>query len=125
MTEAPDKLQAWLRKQLDDAVDGLINANAFEDALIEIKPAWVLPMRLLVGKAREQSNPATFRWFICGEVRLDHIGADLAITPREVIRHFAMKWQIDASNLDDEAAKTLIDDAESLYALAEDDRFWP
>jgi hypothetical protein len=124
MTETPDELQAWLREQLDDAVVGLININVFEDALIEIKPAWVLPMRLLVGKAREQNNPTNFRWFICGEVPLDHIGADSATTPREVIRHFALKWQIDASKLDGEAAKTMIDDAESLYALADDERFW-
>ena len=81
-------------------------------------------MRLLVGKAREQNNPTTLRWFICGEVPLDHVGADAATTAREVIRHFALKWQIDASKLDGEAAKTVIDDAESLYALADDERFW-
>lgn len=125
MSKEADEQQAWLRKQLDKAVDRLTNMNVFEDVSIEIKPAWVLPMRLLVGEARGQNNPTTLRWFICGEVPLDHVGADAATTPREVIRHFALKWQIDASKLDNEAAKTLIDDAESLYALADDERFWP
>jgi len=125
MSKVADEQQAWLRKQLDKAVDRLTNMNVFEAELIEIKPAWILPMRLLVGKARGQNNPTTLRWFICGEVPLDHVGADAATTPREVIRHFALKWQIDASKLDEAAAKTLIDDAESLYDLAGDERFWP
>lgn len=124
MTSMEDELKAWVRKQLDDAVEGLINANVFDAALIEVKPAWVLPSRILIGKAREQGDPADFRWFICGEVRLDHIPADTAFTPREAMRHFSMKWQLDASNLADEASDTLAEDAEALYSLAEDDRFW-
>ena len=124
MSEVDDELKNWLRKQLDGAVEGLIDAHAFESALIEVKPAWVLPSQILIGKAREQGNPANFRWFICGEVALDHIPADTATTPRDAIRHFSMKWQIDASSLGDEAAGVLIEDAESLYALAEDERFW-
>jgi hypothetical protein len=125
MRDVPDELRPWLRQQLDDAVPRLIEVGAFEDALIEVKPAWVLPAQLLVGKAREQGNPTAFRWFICGDVPLDHVASDVATTPRELIRHFSMKWQIDASHLEEEAAKALIDHAEALYALADDDRYWP
>ena len=124
MKGIPDELQPWLRQQLDNAVQDLINVDAFEDALIEVKPAWVLPSRLLVGKAREQGNPTAFRWFICGEVPIDHVAADVATTAREVVRHFSMKWQIDASHLDEKAANALIDRAEALYALADDERYW-
>ena len=124
MRGVPDELQPWLRQQVDNAVQDLINADAFEDALIEVKPTWVLPARLLIGQAREQGNPRAFRWFICGEVPLDHVAADVATTPREVLHHFSMKWQMDASHLNDEASKALIDRAEALYTLAADDRFW-
>lgn len=124
MTEISDELKEWLRKQLDAAVEGLIDANVFDGLMIEVKPAWVLPSQILVGKARTQGDPASFRWFICGEVPLDHVHSDAATTPRDVIRHFALKWQGDAERLKDEAAKVLIEDAESLYTLAEDDRFW-
>lgn len=124
MTGMDDELKEWIRKQLDVAVEELISANVFEAALIEVKPAWVLPSRILVGKVREQGNPVDFRWFVCGEVRLDHVPADTATTPRDAIRHFSMKWQLDASKLGDEASKSLVADAEALYSLAEDDRFW-
>jgi Domain of unknown function (DUF4826) len=125
MTGMEDELKDWIRKQLDDAVEGLIDANVFEAALIEVKPAWVLPLRILVGKAREQADPINFRWFICGEVGLDYIPAETATTPRDAVRHFSMKWQMDASNRGDLARSALVEDAEALYSLAEDDRFWP
>ena len=119
-----EELKSWIRQQLDSAVRGFIETELFEDALIEAKPAWTLPSRILIGKVREQSNPTTFRWFICGDVPLDHISAEAATTPREAIRHFAMKWQLDSEALEGDSATTLIEHAESLYPLADDERLW-
>ena len=96
----------------------------FEDALIEVKPAWTLPFQLLIGKAREQSDARSFQWFICGDMPLDHLDSDTASTPREVAKHFAMKWQLDAARLQDDSSETLIENAEALYALADDDNLW-
>ena len=124
MKGAPDSLQAWLRQQLDKSVQEFIDLRAFEDVLIEVKPAWVLPERLLLGKAREQGDPLSFRWFICGEVTFDHLPGDVAVTPREAVRYFSMKWQLDAVRAEKEAAMILIDQAQALYALAEDERYW-
>ncbi|MCH9005519.1 MAG: DUF4826 family protein [Proteobacteria bacterium] len=124
MKNVDDELQQWIRKQLDSAVKNFSDNNVFEDALIEVKPAWVLPSQLLVGKVREQSDSTTFRWFICGDVPLDHMGAQGANSPREVIRYFAMKWQLDAENLDSGSAKETVDHAEALHTLADDERFW-
>ena len=124
MSDLTDEVQAWLRTQLDSAVDGLIDVSAFDGAFIEVKAAWILPSQILVGSAREQGDPVAFRWFICGEVPLDHIAADAAASPREAIRYFAMKWQLDSEKLDPNAAKNLIDHAEALYTLADDDRYW-
>ncbi len=119
-----EETQSWIRQQLDGAVRGFINSELFEEALIEVKPSWALPLHILIGKVREQGNPTTFRWFICGKVPLDHIGAEAAITPREVIRHFALKWQLDAEQLEGDSATMLIEHAESLYPLADDERLW-
>lgn len=124
VSEIDDKLQAWIRRQLDNAVKGFIESELYEDALIEVKPAWVLPSQLLIGKVREQSNPISFRWFICGEVPLDHMDSNAATTPREAIRHFALKWQLEAANLKGDGAAALIEQAESLYPLADDGRLW-
>ena len=119
-----DKLQSWIREQLDGAVKSFIDIHLYEDALIEVKSAWVLPSQLLIGKVREQSNPTTFRCFICGEVPLDHIDSSAANTPRDAIRHFAMKWQLDSERLEGNIATTLIEHAESLYSLADNERLW-
>lgn len=124
MSSIDDKLQSWIREQLDGAVKGFIDTHLYEDALIEVKPAWVLPPQLLVGKVREQSNPTKFRWFICGEVPLDHMNSNAADTPRDAIRHFAMKWQLDSESLEGDSATKLIEHAESLYPLADDERLW-
>ena len=119
-----DELKSWVRHQLDAAVLSFIETELFEDALIEVRPSWTLPLQILIGKVREQGNPTTFRWFICGEVPLDHTCAEAATTPREVIRHFALKWQLDSEALEGDSATTLIEHAESLYPLADDDRLW-
>lgn len=120
-----EALQRWAREQLDVAVAELGERGVFDDAMLEVKPAWTLPLRLLLGKAREQSGSIDFRWFICGEVPLDHVPSDAAATPRDALRHFAMKWQLDAEKLDDKSAATLVEHAEAVYALVDVDEIWP
>lgn len=119
-----DALQGWVREQLDVAVTELGERGVFDDAMIEVKPAWTMPLRLLLGKAREQSGAIDFRWFICGEVPLDSVPADAAATPREALRHFALKWQLDAEKLDDKAAAEWVDHAEAVHALVDIDEIW-
>ncbi len=121
MSSAP---KSWIRQQLDAAVQSLNDQQVFDDPFIESKPAWMLPMPILLGKARAQSDPRSFCWFICGDVPFDHIDANAAATPKEALRHLAMKWQIAAEGLDEADAVALIDSAELLYDLTEDDRFW-
>lgn len=119
-----EALQTWIREQLDLVVRELGSRGVLEDALLEVKPAWTLPMRILLGKAREQAQGQSFQWFICGEVPLDHMPSDAATTPREAMRHFAMKWQLDAEQLASDAAAELVDHAEAIYALVEIDELW-
>lgn len=118
------ELKSWIREQLDAAVQTLNDQQVFDDPFIESKPAWMLPMQILLGKARAQSDPLTYRWFICGDVPFDHIDSAAAATPRDALRHLAMKWQIAAEGLDEASAAALIANAESLYELTEDDRLW-
>jgi hypothetical protein len=116
---------AWMRNLVDLAVRGTSELDGFDDALVEARPDWALPQRLLVGKVRPQMDPRAFCWFICGEVPLDYLPGNVAATPREALRHFAMKWQLDAERAGDaESAAELIDNAEAIYALADDERAW-
>ncbi len=119
-----DELDAWLRPLMEDATGKLGDMGLFDDPLLEVKPAWALPGQILIGKVRAHGNPANFRWFICGEMPLDHVGDEVAASPRDAARHFSLKWQLDATRHGGNAAETLAQQAEALYALVDDDRLW-
>jgi hypothetical protein len=122
---SPEEQQAWLRSSLDAAVSRLTELAIFNTTFIEVRPAWAAPGHFLIGKAREPDNDSAFRWFIAAESGvLDHLADTAAATPREAARHFALKWQLDASRLGETVAADLIGNAELLYALVDDDRFW-
>ena len=119
------KTKKWLRGLIDLAVRGADEMNLYDEAVVEARADWALPQRLLVGKVRPQREPHAFCWFICGEVPLDYLRGDVATSPREALRHFAMKWQLDAERAGDaESADALIENAEAIYALADDERVW-
>ena len=118
-------MQAWLQLQLDAAVQELMNNGIVESLLVEAKPAWVFPLQILIGKIREQGDSTQSKWFICGEVPTDHLNYAHASTPREAARHFAMKWQLDATRHQEGFDNELADKAEALYALVDDARLWP
>ena len=82
-----------------------------------------------------------FIWTISGEsVITDYIAGNMAATPKDAARHFALKWQMDADRLREVGkskgptgdaqsqmssyANKLIQDAGSLYDLTERDEVW-
>ena len=134
----PDELQAWVKQRLNVAVRELINNGVFESLLVEAKPAWVWPFEVLIGKVREHGSAKIFEWLICGEVPTDFVHSTVASTPRQAARYFAMKWQLEAARQQElagqestaqvaesrEPGSQLADQAETLYALADDERLW-
>ena len=132
--------KAWAREKLRKAVDETIQRGAFGDAVVEAKPIWVLHEKIAIGQARESSRPDAFVWIICGDLPTDHIGSEAASTPRDALRHFALKWQMDAERYKIPAVRKahglpedkdvshltdqLIAKAEELYAIAEEDSLW-
>lgn len=124
-TSSPAEQQAWLRSRLDRAVQDLIASGIFRTATIEVKPAWAAPGHYLIGKAREAGDARDFRWFIQSDSGgLDHVPGDTAATAREAARHFSLKWQLDATRIAEADATALIERAEFLYTLVDDERFW-
>ena len=130
------ELDAWTKKHLNAAVRKLMNLNAIDSFIVEAKPAWVLPFQILIGKIRAQGQSMDFEWFICGEVPTDFLESTVASTPKEAARHFAMKWQLEAAKHQDHSEQKepvpelrnqdsqLVDKAEALYALTDDERLW-
>ena len=135
-----EELKAWIKKQLDDAVQKLMKQGDVEGLLVEAKPAWVLPFQILIGKIRPQGQTRGFQWCICGEVPTDFLQSSIAITPRDALRHFSMKWQLEAARHHDKVTQglsgpesesvrevggvQLSEMAEALYELVDDARLW-
>ena len=118
-----EELSTWIKKNFDNAVEELTRRGVAEGLLVEAKPAWLLPFQILIGKMRERERPGRFLWFICGDTPTDCIPGSHAATPREAARHFALKWQLDASGegvVDTELSVK----AGALYELVEADSFW-
>jgi hypothetical protein len=118
-----EELAAWIKKNLDKAVNELGRTGRAEDFLVEAKPAWVYPFQILIGKMRMHSLPDDFMWFICGDAPTDCIVGSSADSPRAAARYFSLKWQLDASasGTTDEALSAR---AEALYELVEEERLW-
>jgi hypothetical protein len=143
-TTQPTDLQdssAWIRATLEKAVRDISGSGVFASDMIEARPIWSIPEKILIGQVRETSDPASFRWIICGTVPTDVISSAVADNPRDALKHFSLKWQLGAARLSDpetrEAAglpdepfgpgksEELAAMAEELYAIAQEDRLWP
>lgn len=116
-------LQAWIQRQMNNAVHEMMERGLVESLVVEAKPAWVLPCTLLIGKIRRQHQNSGFDWFICGDAPLSYTLSTVAATPRQAARHFALQWQLDAARQGD-AGNELARKAGALYQLVEQDVFW-
>ena len=121
--EIDDKLKSWIDTCIAEAVSELSGQGLMAGIMIEAKPAWVLPHRILIGKLRDPGAWSDFYWFVCGEVPTDCLPSSVASSPRDVARHFSLKWQLDAARQGGEGAERE-ESAELLYALSDDGRLW-
>jgi hypothetical protein len=135
-----EELAAWAREKLDEAVEEMMRLGIVTDVLVEARPAWTLPNKIMIGQVRDASDPTTFKWVISGEVPTDYLDSAVASTPREAARHFAMKWHLDAERYQDPSVqktlgldpkqssdhigRSLTDKAEALFALVDDENLW-
>lgn len=135
-------LKAWYKGLLDVVVRDMLKAGAVVGAAVEATPVWAVPQQILIARVWGAGQKSSFIWTISGEsVITDHIAGSVASTPREVARHFSLKWQMDAERLLQIArrkevpenagrqieayAKKIIQCAELLYDLASrDDDVW-
>ena len=139
----PDQeaLKAWYKKELNTVVQEMLKTNAITGAAVEAAPIWASPHKILVAKVWSATQKSQFIWTISGDaVVTDHIAGSMATKPRDVVRHFALKWQMDADRLLSLAkskpmvegsvehmqayTEKLIQHAELLYDLSSRDNIW-
>ena len=126
----------WVREQ-----HGLMARYAAGRGLIgddaEGVPVWSIPHQVFLGRFYDKAARQGGYWYISGALPSDHIPADVAGTAREAVRHFALKWQLQAAQIEQggesntekvvdfaNAAENLSRSAEALIACADNDALW-
>ncbi len=142
-TEAQrDAFVAWAKTKLDGAARVLREKGVYAAQPVEARVSWTLPHKVLIGKIRRADKLQDFVWVIAGEdLPTDHAEAVVAAEPRDVARHFALKWHLDAARIEgldaSDGPRTrggdvdwsgigggLTQCAETLYGYVDDEEIW-
>ncbi|MEJ2383802.1 MAG: DUF4826 family protein [Xanthomonadales bacterium] len=108
---------------------------------IDATPMWAVPDRILIAKIWSAAQKSQFIWTISGPaVVTDHVAGSVAVNPKDVANHFALKWQADAERIRRQAenaaltdsarsemknlADKLVRDAEALFDMTRQEDIW-
>jgi len=136
-----EALKSWYTHLLDNVVKEMIRLKAVTGEAVQAAPVWMVPNQMLMAKVWGVTKEHDFIWTLSVDKLIsDYIAGSLATTPRDVAKHFSMKWQMDADRLlnhpqvkgagdkPDEKmqdfSNKLIQHAETLYDLANRDEPW-
>lgn len=120
----------WVREQFQKANKFLAENGVLFETVITEESRYLMPY-LAVWKIKAMDSK--LYWVISGDLPTDYTSVDNAKDAKEVLRHFAMHWQLKAENLmkaegADESQKAfgalLINRAESLYTMQNTPEFW-
>lgn len=126
MTEAEQK--TWVREQYLAATKFLADKGLVTQSVNDKDSRYLVPL-MSVWKINLADKTSV--WVITGDLPTDFAALSVAETARDSLRHFAMKWQVQAENLlrakepeQQEFAKYLVSRAEGLYQLFDKDALW-
>lgn len=126
----------WVREQHDQMATYAVRRELIGDDA-EGLPIWSVPHQVFLGRFYDKSAPEKGYWYISGGVPSDHIAVDLAADARQALRHFSLKWQLQAAQIEGggkdgntqpadfaNVAGNLSRNAETLMAFADNDDLW-
>jgi len=123
-----EQKQKWIRDQYQAATKYLAEKGVVTHSVQDTESRHLVPLFALW---KLTSIEGKSYWVLSGDLPKDHIGSDMAPNGREALRHFSLKWQMQAENLlksDNEEQHTfanlLVSRAERLYELCENDSLW-
>lgn len=136
-----EAVRAWYTNLLNQVVKEMVRLNAVRGGKVQASPVWMLPQEMLIAKVWSVGHESDFIWAISVDKFIaDYVAGSIASTPRDVARHFSLKWQMDADRLLageaqkappastdkklQEHSKRLIQHAEALYDLCNQDSAW-
>ncbi|MGB2427226.1 MAG: DUF4826 family protein [Alteromonas sp.] len=133
MQEQPksqEELAQWAKEQFQKANQHLAeNGHLFKSVVAE-DSRYLAPF---VAVWKMTTNDDKILWVLSGDLPVDYVPADVAADARGALKHFALKWQLKAENIRNQAGndKTQMDyaallesRAESLAELEGNDQFW-
>lgn len=123
-----EQQQAWIREQYLAATKYLADKGLVTESVADTESRYLVPV-LAVWKINLLDKSTV--WVISGDLPTDHVALNGDEEAREVIRHFSLKWQLQAENLlqsedteQHEFARLLIGRADGLYKLYEKEELW-
>jgi hypothetical protein len=126
MTEAEQ--QAWVKEQYQVATKYLAEKGMVTNSVKVESSRYLVPILAIWQLALMNGERY---WVLCGDLPTDHSRLDVAPNARDALKHFSLKWQLQADNLlkaEDKAqndfAQLLIGRAEGLYQLCENENLW-
>ena len=126
MTE--EQQQQWIRNQYQVATKYLAEKGIVTKSVQLEESRYVVPVLALWKITSIDDNKC---WVLCGDLPSDHGSIDVAPNAREALRHFSLKWQMQAENLlqakneeQNKFAQLLIGRADGLYKLFNDESLW-
>ncbi|GAW96991.1 MULTISPECIES: DUF4826 family protein [Colwellia] len=126
MTE--EQQQQWIREQYQTATKYLAEKGIVTNSVKTEDSRYLVPLLALW---KLTSLEGKSYWVLCGDLPSDHSSAEIATNARDALRHFSLKWQMQAENLlqakseeQHDFAQLLIGRADGLYKLYEDESLW-
>lgn len=123
-----EEQQKWVREQYQVATKYLAEQGLVTESVVVEESRYLIPF-LSVWKLKVLDG--SFYWVICGDLPTDHNTIDVAPNAREAVRHFSLKWQMQAENLlqsgdkeQEQFARLLISRAEGLYDMHQQEKVW-
>ena len=126
MTE--EQKQQWVKEQYQIATKYLAEKGVVTNSVTVEESRYLVPLLALW---KLTSLEGKKYWVLCGDLPSDHSSVDVAPNAREALRHFSLKWQMQAESLlqaknkeQKDFAHLLIGRAEGLYKLYNDESLW-
>ena len=123
-----EQQKEWVREQYQVATKYLAEQGLVTESVVVEESRYLVPLLALWKLKALDGN---YYWVICGDVPSDFNKLDVAPNAREAVRHFSLKWQLQADNLlsagdkeQEEFAGLLVGRAEGLYKMYEQESLW-
>ncbi|MGB1261315.1 MAG: DUF4826 family protein [Cognaticolwellia sp.] len=122
-----EQQQAWIREQYLKSTKYLADKGLVTDSVSETDSRYLVPV---VALWKIKLLDKTTVWVIAGDLPTDHVVLEEG-SARDIVRHFSLKWQLQAENLlasdnqdQHQFAQLLIGRADGLYQLYENTELW-